>query len=43
MVLESALLHVELGQNAAIEAAWGEPRHIIGTMRPSVTVVLEHV
>ncbi|WP_197340422.1 antibiotic biosynthesis monooxygenase family protein [Ralstonia solanacearum] len=32
MVLESALLHVRPGQEAAFEAAFDEARHIIGAM-----------
>ncbi|AQW28948.1 antibiotic biosynthesis monooxygenase family protein [Ralstonia syzygii subsp. celebesensis] len=32
MVLESALLHVRPGQEAAFEAAFDEARHLIGAM-----------
>ena len=40
MVLESALLHVRPGQEAAFEAAFGEARHIIGAMRGFVSLSL---
>lgn len=40
MVLESALLHVKPGQEAAFEAAFNEARHIIGAMRGFVLLTL---
>jgi heme-degrading monooxygenase HmoA len=40
MVLESALLHVKPGQEAAFEAAFDEARHIIGAMRGFVSLTL---
>ncbi len=40
MVLESALLHVKPGQEAAFEAAFGEARHIIGAMQGFISLTL---
>jgi heme-degrading monooxygenase HmoA len=40
MVLESALLHVKPGQEAAFEAAFDEARHIIGAMQGFVSLSL---
>ena len=40
MVLESALLHVTPGQEAAFETAFGEARHIIGAMQGFVSLSL---
>ena len=40
MVLESALLHVKPGQEAAFEAAFGEARHIIGAMQGFISLML---
>ncbi len=40
MVLESALLHVRPGQEAAFEAAFDEARHIIGAMPGFVSLSL---
>jgi heme-degrading monooxygenase HmoA len=40
MVLESALLHVKPGQEAAFEAAFDEARHIIGAMSGFVSLSL---
>jgi len=40
MVLESALLHVKPGEEAAFEAAFNEARHIIGAMRGFISLTL---
>ncbi len=40
MVLESALLHVKPGEEAAFEAAFDKARHIIGAMRGFISLTL---